>query len=266
MTTRVVIDDSMLSAWLDDALDDDRRRMVQDALSEQPDMQQRLARLMLNERRVRDHFNAMLRDNPAPESMLALLDTSVSEAPAAVASRAPTRGSARPDWSEWIQYILPRPALAASAMAVVLAIGIVLGRQAGIDSPPAGLSTAAIEAGHEWFELLDATESGQVLALDNGQTGTVALTYRDVSGAWCRQFEVRDPARAMASAAIACRQQDSWRVELVQRVRLTGASDEYYQVASNQDLSALDTFISKGIDGDALAGAAELELIQSRWP
>jgi len=266
MTTRLLIDDDMLSAWLDDALDEARRRTVQDALHEQPEMQQRLGRLVLNERRVREHFSAMTRDNPPPESMLALLDTSASDARAPASSREPEPRSWHLVLNEWVLSVLPRPALAAGAMSVMLAIGVLLGWQADTDSPGVGLPSAAIDAGHEWFALLESTASGEVLSLGNGQTGQVALTWRDKSGSWCRQFEVRDAGLATASAAIACRQQGHWRVDLAQRLHLPETGAEYYQAASNRDLSAIDTFINNGIDGNALVGPAELDLIQNHWP
>ena len=266
MTTQHVIDDDMLSAWLDNGLDEARRLAVEDALREQPDMQQRLARLMINERRVRDHFSAMTQAKPPPDSMLALLETSGADSRAPGASNA----SAPRPWllrcNDWILSVMPRPALAAGAMTLVLAIGLVLGRQAGMDRPGADMPTAAIEAGHEWFALLESTASGKMLALGNGRTGQVALTYRDASGTWCRQFEVRDTGQATGSAAIACRQHDHWRIDLAQRLRVPETSAEYYQAASNNDLSAIDAFINNGIAGDALAGAAELELIQRQWP
>jgi len=253
--SKLVIDDLMLSAWLDEELDPVEARQVQSAVDAQPELQQRLARLLVNERRLREHYTGMAESRPMPEAMRVLLAN--DEAPS------------KP-WflrlTDWTIRSLPRPALITTALALALVVGLQIGSQT--QQAPAGLnslqSLTQIGADHPWFELLESSPSGELQPLSDAQTGQVALTYRDLDGHWCRQFSVQSPGEGSAMAAVACREAGRWRIGLAQSVPVRQQSDGYFRAASAGAV-AIDSHIMESIAGDVLMPADEKEMIDLGW-
>jgi len=252
----LVVDDLTLSAWLDEELDAAEARRVQAAVDAQPELQRRLARMMVNERRLREHYTDMARSRPVPEAMQALL----------LEDEVPTR-----PWflrlTDWSIRALPRPVLATAAIALALVVGVQLGNlnDDQLGSPDAFHSMTEIDVDHAWFELLESSPSGQSLLLDDARIGQVALSYRDLDGRWCRQFDVRSPAEGSALAAVACRSESAWQIGLAQTVPLRQHSRDVFRAASGESTPALDAFIMERMDGDLLLGNAESDLIDQGW-
>ncbi|AKS41118.1 anti-sigma factor family protein [Wenzhouxiangella marina] len=253
--TRFSIDDVTLSAWLDEELDASEARQVQAAVDAQPELQQRVARMMVNERRLREHYTDMAQARPMPEALTALL---MDDEPAP-----------RP-WflrlTDWSLRTLPRPALATAALALALVVGIQLGEQ-GDSTPALSLQELAqVDPGHAWFELLESAPAGQTVSLDGAQRGQVALSYRDADGDWCRQFEIQSPAEGSALAAVACRAAGRWQIGLAQPVPLRQQDEDVFRAASGDQAPAIDAYIMEHLAGDLLLGADETEVIEQGWP
>jgi hypothetical protein len=254
---QIVIDDLTLSAWFDDELEPAEAERVQAAIDAQPQLQQQLARLLVNERRLREHYSAMAASQPLSDGLRDLL----SEDPAAP----------RPWWlrlSDWRLPSLPRPALATAALAMALIVGVQLGGGPSGDVPeglPSLEQMTQIDSSHPWFSLLESTPSGENIGLQGSQTGEVALSYRGAEGHWCRQFRVSSPVEGQALGAVACRDGGQWRIGLAQAIPLGREDDGLYRAASG-DLSVIDTHILASMDGDVLMPSTESDLIQQGWP
>jgi len=251
----LVIDDLTLSAWLDEELDSAEARRVQSAVDAQPELQQRLARLLVNERRLREHFTEMAETRPMTEAMRALL----------VADEAPSR-----PWflrlTDWTIHRLPRPALATTALALALVVGLQLGSRSpeGITGPDSLKLMTQLGPDHPWFELLESSITGETLPLSDSQTGRVALTYRDLDGHWCRQFSVQSPSEGSAMAAVACRDAGRWGISLAQPMPVRQQGDGLFRAASG-GTAALDSHIMESMVGDVLMPADENEMIKQGW-
>jgi hypothetical protein len=250
------VDDHTLSAWLDEELESTEARQVQAAVDVQPELQTRLARMMVNDRRLREHYSEMARSRPVPEAMEALLlDDEASPRP----------------WflrlSDWSVRALPRPALATAAAALALVVGIQLGNldDDQLGSPDSVLAMTEVDADHAWFELLESSPSGESRSLADGEVGQVALSYRDLDGRWCRQFDVRSLAEGSALAAVACRSEGIWQIGLAQAIPLRQQNREVFHAASGEATPALDEFIMNRMDGDLLLGSAESDVIDQGW-
>jgi len=251
----LVVDDLILSAWFDNELEPADAQDVQAAIDAQPALQQRLARMLINDRRLREHYSGMAGSQPLPEGLRELL----SDEPDA----------ARP-WflrlSDWTQPWLPRPALITAALALAVVVGVQIGDQAS--TAPAGSGAlspiAQIDAGHPWFDLLESTSSGETRILTQGQTGQVMLSYRNGDDQWCRQFAVQSPRESQAVAAVACRAKGQWSPVLVQPQPLQNAADDLYRAASGGN-AAIDGYIMGSMVGDVLLPTAERDLIEEDW-
>ncbi len=257
MNTQVRIDDLTLSAWLDDELDAAQSKAVQSALEAQPDLQQRLARLVVNDRRLREHYEEMARQRPVPEALQALLGDNQA---------------ARRPWflrlSDWTVQNLPRPALATAALALALLVGVQFGEQRlvqGVSASPLEALTS-INQDHAWFELLERTPAGQTLSFSNTQSGQVDFSFRDEDENWCRQFEVRAQAAGEALVAVACRRSNQWQRGVAQIVRLSTPQPDVYRAASGDEAAAVDTFIMSRLSGGLVLGEEEAAFIEQRWP
>jgi ABC-type cobalt transport system substrate-binding protein len=251
----MVIDDMTLSAWFDDELDPAEAGSVQAAIDAQPPLQQRLARMLVNDRRLREHYSEMAASQPLPEGLRELL---IDE-----------QDSSRPwflRFSDWTLRSLPRPALVTAAMALALVIGVQIGDQAS--TAPAGLGAlspiAQIDSDHPWFDLLDSTPSGETRSMAQGQAGQVMLSYRNGDGQWCRQFSVQSPRENQAVGAVACRAMGQWSLGLVQPQPLQSGGDGLYRAASGGN-AAIDGYIMGSMVGDVLMPSAERDLIEGSW-
>jgi len=250
------IDELMLSAWLDEELDATEARRVQAAVDAQPALQQQVGRLLVNERRLREHYSAMVENRPVPAPLRALL--AVDDAPS------------RP-WflrlSDWTVQVLPRPVMATGALALALVVGIQLGHD-DVDelaAPGSSQVMTAIGPDHEWFELLESASAGERIALAGSATGRVALSYRDVDGHWCRQFEIQVPTEGSAMAAVACRMSGRWAVELAQSVPFRRQGEDLFRAASGAEAPVVDSYIMERMVGDVLMRDAERSRIEQAW-
>lgn len=169
------LNDELLSAYLDNALDDARREQVSAALATDAGARLRLSRMQQADRALRTAL-------PMPQG---------DRFEAALAARV-QMGRAMPRWQ---RTVLPW-ALAASVAGLVA--GYLLPR-----SPlPAGLSTPDTVLARA----LDETRSGA----GTGQAVSMVLSFQAEDGRYCRLFRV-NPA-AGAGEGLACRGASGWQV------------------------------------------------------
>jgi len=259
MNAQQSTDEATLSAWLDGALEGDQLAAVHDALARSPELQRRIGLMMLNERLVRARFEQMAAERPVPETLASLLDT-----------------QSNCERKSWLRLFNDRlagmtlgPGLATAVIAVALLVGVLAGQQVPFASAPfvsmPSNGLARIEIGHPWHDLLESTASGTSVALDDGRQGLVALTYESTSGRWCRQFQISGSQRVAGTAAVACRDDGLWQIELAQRFEAPAATGDRYQTAGAPGLSAVDAYILARRRGEVLVGSQEAAVLDQGW-
>jgi anti-sigma factor RsiW len=266
------IDDAALSAWLDGALDADTMAQVSDALEQRPELQQRITAMLCNDRKLQQHY-AQMALPPAPAALQGLLQADSKSQPHFDAEQA---GHARGHQSTWherlyslLDGLLPRPMLAATAMLMALAVGLIVGQQTGQSGAAANTQPKLVMSGfqqaHPLQDLLESATAGAYRQLDEHTSAVVDMTFQHSNGDYCRQFRVYDSSLERGNIAVACRQQQAWQLQLVQtssRAPVTGA---HYQAANGPETALIDRFIMDHQLGDVMVGDGERDLIERGW-
>lgn len=217
--TRQSVTDEMLMAFADGELDETESARLASAIEADPALAARLEEF----RRSRTASRAALApliDEPVP----AALDAAVRRMAAEAAQRAAAPPDEvagdnvlvlrRPTPAEPVAMRVGWPLALAASLTLVLAGGG--GYLAGINSPgntPPG--DLAVLSDPAVVEALNATPSGDRVALANGGDITLVSSFRDANGTLCREFETR-PAATPSFVSIACRGEDrGWQNRLI---------------------------------------------------
>lgn len=222
-----MLNDDLISAYLDGELDAERRAMVEHQLRADKGAAARLERMRASDHALRRAFPAV---EQAKDDLLASL---ILTAPQPSQSR------------EWAK----RAAALAAAAVFGLMLGQVVRVRDGANEPYA-IST-------EEARLLDSQSSGRVTTTANGAF-EVVLSLQSEAGETCRQFRL---TRDMQSTdVLACRRgEESWRMVAA----ASAASGEGYVPAGAN--SPLDAAIEALGAVEVLDGPAEAEFIERNW-
>lgn len=248
-------DDELLSALLDDELDDVAAAELTERLAREPQLAKRLESL----RRADDETRAMfasIDEIPMPRGVTELLATNGAgkAVPASNVISFPRRMIDR--------FVNAPVAIAAS---VALAAGFFADRLfEGAPGAPAGiamLQAQTVPAGSAVYELLENRASAEPVALADGATGRVLLTFADENGDWCRQLTI--DGNAASVQALACRRAGAWRSEVI---AFGNPAAGAYQPASAAALAIISAAIDSRIgDGAALEADEERQLVNNQW-
>lgn len=284
------ISPELLSAYLDDELDDEDRRRVEAALASSPGLRSELEELRAADEAVRHAMDAAFADRPIPEALQALLSEGTSAgrdrqrpgAPAAVLHR-------------WLAVLsrpgagvmaMARPALAAAALLLIgVAIGVLLNSRFNLGPGEEGRGDGvrlALDAAEDSMMLAVALErvpSGARHRLDASGKAWVepVMTFRSTRGAWCREFRLAadEGTGTTRQVGIACRetaQRPAWRLVALAPVEKTAAlvretPPGAFRPAADPSLpAALGGQLTKMIEGRPLDSMRERELIARGWP
>ncbi|RPI63629.1 MAG: hypothetical protein EHM50_01995 [Lysobacterales bacterium] len=250
--TRSSSDDDALSALIDGTLPHDETAALRARLEREPELAARFAALERANRAVRDAYRDVV-DEPLPDRGLELLRAPQARADKVVDLDARRSRRARPVW-------FPQAAAAAVALAIGIGLGFGLGQRSG-EAPTAGFlaTTGTVAPRSPLHELLESAPSGETRTLDGAATAESRFTFRAQSGEWCRELMVS--SREASNAAVACRRQDGWRVELV---GAAAAGGELYRPAGAE--SPFQGAVDALIEGEPLEPDAERALLASGWP
>ncbi|HEY3516147.1 MAG TPA: hypothetical protein VGL98_03800 [Gammaproteobacteria bacterium] len=250
MTETSSRDDDALSALIDGALPSDEAAALRARLEREPALAARLAAMERANRAVRDAYRDVV-DEPLPQRVLDLLRAPPARVANVVDLHARRPRRALPAW-------LPQAAAAGVALAIGLGLGFGLGQRSE-QSPAAGLlaSTGRVAPGSALHELLESVPSGEARSLD-GATAEARFTFRTQGGVWCRELAVS--AGAARNAAVACRRDGGWRVDLV---GVEAAAGEVYRPAGGD--APVREAVDALIDGEPLEPDAERVLVERGW-
>ena len=110
-------------------------------------------------------------------------------------------------------------------------------------------------------QMLEASATGEGVALAGGTMATPRLTFASVEGDFCRQFDLTSASGA--SAAIACREDGGWRTQIVAYGLKRTTGD--YQTASAERSPALEAFLDQQMDGAPVNAEEEAKLLSGGW-
>ena len=160
-----------------------------------------------------------------------------------------------------VAFVAEHRAIAASLVCAVAVWGVMSSGSPGASTNPfAPGPDGLVMAKSELHEMLESAPTGQVSAVGEA-TAVPRLTFASVDGAFCRQFEVM--TNDSTSAAIACREDQGWRTQVV-AYGLPPISGNF-QTASAARSAALEAFLDEHLIGAALKAEAEAAVLKSRW-
>lgn len=245
-----MIDDELLSAYLDGELSEHEEAQLQKRLIADQLLRERLQELSIIDVYVNRAFDD-INDQPMSDSLTQLMNTPfISErlvrfVPAIIAKQ-------------------PVRALAASVL-VGLMIGIsYLNIFSSMESPSDQVADI-----RNWIEsetlgnLLEQTSSNQTVSIGQEASFHAVLSYISKDGRPCREFKLSK--QGQMGHGVACRfDQEQWQDELFVVETVTESADGYTP-ASGQTVSFVDAYIDNDILSIALNGVEEKMLMDNQW-
>lgn len=249
-----------LMAYVDGELDVDAARAFEARVAAEPSLAERVERERELRRQLRAAYDPVLAE-PVPESLAALLARPARGAENVIVDLASERRARSPQRAPAPSVGFGRWAIAASAL-VGVAAGVAL---SGLGRFGGGGQGDALLAGADgaWIArgALDASLT-QRLGADAGASDIrVGLSFLDRNGRYCRAFAL---PRAQASAGLACRSGDAWRVEVLAASEAMAPASAFRTAAS-----AWPAAVVQAVDalraGDTLDAGAERAARDRGW-
>jgi hypothetical protein len=251
----MIITDEILMAYVDDELETEARAAVETAIAEIPELARRVARQQELRRQLRDAFDGVLKE-PVPDRLIDAArrapagrrDATVTDLDQAREKK--SERTARPwSWPEW------------STMAASVVLGAVLSQTM---LRPFTAEPIVARDGRLLAQDALARALSNQLSSDQSPDARVALglSFRSKDGAFCRTFVLRD---GDGLAGIACREGESWPVEVVIPGDQSGTPDGGYAMAGSELPVALLEEVEERIDGEPLDAAGEAAARRDHW-
>lgn len=234
----MLINDQILSAFLDDELSADEAEQVRDYIAEHDEAAARLAQLAMTDQRVRAYVDE-LSATPMPRKVLALLDDDAANKVIPLHSNR--------SFKAIVQQHL------AAAASVALMIGFGLG-YAWQSQPNSSLQTAIAQ-------VLEQQSSGTSYTIADGKQLLPQLTFTNNDGEFCRQYQLQDEQTQVAQVAIQCRRGEQWQMVAMAEVAYTKATE--YRTASTSH--ALDSVLDQIMSAAPLTAEQEQTQLSSAW-
>lgn len=214
-------DDETLMAFADGELDAETAARVEAAMETDDELVVRVATFIESRAQASDALKPLI-DEPVPEALTRSVERMIEESrrgegtavqPDNVVAFRPAaaRRSFGSNWS------LP---LAASLAAAVFGVGGYLAGQA--NAPQVSGQSFATVSDPALVEVLDSTPSGALAAAGDASVKLVS-SFRDGSGALCREFELQQAGTA--TVTVACRANELWSIRLAVAAPASGGAD-----------------------------------------
>ena len=275
---RTMDDATRVAAYVDDEMDAAERTRFEARLAEDATLGAAVARERRLRARLAQAFDPVLAE-PVPERLSALFAnreavTEPATEPALAAAPGPSakpgtkpidlgeeRRRRRGGWLAW------------GGMAASLALGVLIGTTW---LAPRGALEVAADGG--WLaegalaQALDAQLSG---AAAPGSSTRVGLSFVSRDGRYCRAFTVGGADAGGATAGLACRGDDAWRVRQLATITAgsasasptasTSAASDAFRMAASPWPQALLAEMDRLREGDPLSSADERDAMRRDW-
>lgn len=240
--------DEVLMAYADGELDIETRERVEDAITGDPEIAQRIASHKALRKTLRSSFDPVLAE-PVPDRLIAATRALPSAPPGdrVVPLRrksAPTRSL--PGWAP----------LAASFVlgALVLQFGMSLRASRSITERDGQLLASGA---------LERALSNQLANTQGAKAPVwIGVSFRSKGGNYCRTFQLRE---TRALAGLACRGEKEWRVEVLAHADEATSPNPAYRPAASALPPSLALAVNETITGDPLDAAGEAQARQHHW-
>ena len=248
----MTLSEEMLMAFADGELEASACASVEQAMREDPQIAQRVARHRALRERLQGAFAAELQQ-PVPARLLAAARNVAPQSAHKVSSMQEVRNAR----ATKVRLNFNRRPLTAMAASVLLGLGLgfALFRQG--DAPLIRAAGGVLVAHGE----LDRALSNQ-LAAGQARDSSVRLgvSFLAKVGDYCRTFSLLGSG---STAGIACRHNAQWQIDTL--VRQAGSDSHEYRTAASDLPLLLRESIEANIKGDALDAAAEAEAQKRGW-
>jgi AcrR family transcriptional regulator len=238
-----MIEDELLIAYADGECSDADRKLVEQALADDPALRERLEQHRRLAARVAAHF-APIAEAPVPDRLAALLQKQEADVIDFVAAKENREKRRRlPGWGNF------------GAIAASLAVGVLAGQMAlpgrgGVVQTHEG---ALIARG----DLAKALDVQLASAQDTGANVRIGVSFQDKAGQYCRSFETG------GLAGIGCRDGDRWRLPVTHSAS-DAAGQTGYRQASSGDALVMETATGMML-GAPLDAATERKVRDNGW-
>lgn len=263
MTEDTQYSDHTLSAYLDRELPPAEMRLIREAVESDAELANRLAGLEEPDRIIKSAYRS-IDSHPLPESIAALLREDETQAGESATGRDETVIAFPVHRAPERLYRWALPLAASIALVIGLGVGAGVDWRGG-NGGNVGVPrmAAVIASGDPLFEILERGESARKFSLEGEVAVTPVLTFATESGAFCREFEMLSPGAAMR--AVACREDDSWRLTVAVSARPEAGAGEGYVTAEGATGAWFDRYLGTLIDGAPLGADEEKALIECGW-
>jgi hypothetical protein len=240
-------DDETLMAYADGELDEARRAEIAAAIDQDPELARRVEKHRALRTEVAGAYSGVL-DQPVPERLRVAAGARTASRASGNVVQFPTRGTraqATP-WRgrEW------------AAMAASLVLGVFLSWR--FLSPAGGDITASDGSLLARGDLAAALNTQLASTQAPESAVLIGVTFKNEAGGYCRSFV----SRATATAGLACRSGEDWRVPVTQAVEI--ADGDLRQAAASMP-PAIVAAIEARLHGEALEAAQEQAARDGGW-
>lgn len=160
-----------------------------------------------------------------------------------------------------VAFMTEHRAIAASLLCAAGVFGLMSTMTRGADDPLAPGADGTIMASSPVYRMLESGKTGEVVTISAGASATPRLTFASDDGGFCRQFDLVNGESA--SAAIACREGDGWKTQVVAYGLPKPSGD--FQTASAGKSEALEAFLDQRMTGAPMNAEEEAKLIAGGW-
>ena len=158
-------------------------------------------------------------------------------------------------------FVMEHRAIAASLLCAAGVFGLMSTMTRGAGDPLAPGADGTILANSPVYRMLENGKTGEVVTISAGVSATPRLTSASDAGGFCRQFDLLKGASA--SAAIACRDGDGWKTQVVAYGLPKPSGD--FQTASAGKSEALEAFLDQRMTGAPMNAEEEAKLLAGGW-
>jgi hypothetical protein len=241
------ISDAMLSGFLDAELPPEEMEQVRLALEVDDDLVMRMAELAQVDQWVLAHAQQI--DNIEVPQKLVMLAQQLDDIVDSHKTTAVNNVVHISAWKKWTADIKAPYAMAAGVALVASIAMLNLSQQAS--NPNFSTDIAAV---------LDTELSGETTFLTDGKTVKAQLSFTNLQGQLCRQYQVTNSDNR--STYIACKQTSGWQIEAQYAEQGETIIGDYQTASSSQQLEvAIDAMIS----GTAMDRNQEQQAINNKW-